>query len=319
MTVPELDRATPSHGIRVVSRRTGLNADTIRAWERRYSAVTPGRSDGGRRLYSDAEIERLLLLRRATDAGRRISDVAELSDAALRELVTSDQEAERRARHLLAAPQPAESPAAPVDAAMEAVARLDGRGLEDVLVHASRDLPVPAVLEKLLVPLLHRVGDDWRAGRLRVAHEHLTTAVVRSFLGGLRQGRQAGSDAPALVTGTPCGQPHELGALAVAVMAELEGWRAIYLGPNLPAADIAHAATTSGARVVALSLVPPADPVRLEPELRTLRRLLPAEVRIVVGGSGAPALGGVLDEIGATHLAGLGAFRDELTRVLGRA
>ena len=65
------------HPMRVVTRRTGLSADLLRAWERRHEVVKPSRSMGGRRLYSDDDIERLRLLYRATLAGRSIGQVAE--------------------------------------------------------------------------------------------------------------------------------------------------------------------------------------------------------------------------------------------------
>src|SRR5919107_4915681 len=76
----------PRHPMRVVTRRTGLSADVLRVWEKRYGVVTPSRSDTGRRLYSDTDIERLRLLHRATLAGRSIGQVAGLSTPALLEL-----------------------------------------------------------------------------------------------------------------------------------------------------------------------------------------------------------------------------------------
>ena len=77
------DRDDPRHPIQVVARRTGLSADVIRVWERRYGVVTPQRQPGGRRVYSDSDIQRLTLLQRATGAGRRISEVAPLPDQVL--------------------------------------------------------------------------------------------------------------------------------------------------------------------------------------------------------------------------------------------
>ena len=55
--------------LRVVARRAGLSADVLRAWERRYKAVVPVRTDTGRRMYSADDVERLVLLRRLTLAG----------------------------------------------------------------------------------------------------------------------------------------------------------------------------------------------------------------------------------------------------------
>jgi len=60
---------TDEHPIQVVARRTGLSADVIRVWERRYSVVNPKRASNSRRLYSDEDVEKLNLLRRATSAG----------------------------------------------------------------------------------------------------------------------------------------------------------------------------------------------------------------------------------------------------------
>src|SRR5690349_18200320 len=75
--------------MRVVMSRTGLTADVLRAWERRYGAVRPYRSPAGQRLYSDHDVERLLLLRRATLDGHSIGAIATLDDQALEALLES--------------------------------------------------------------------------------------------------------------------------------------------------------------------------------------------------------------------------------------
>src|SRR5689334_10359630 len=80
------------YSIKVVARLTGLTAHVIRIWEKRYAAVTPGRTPTNRRLYSDVEIERLNLLRLATEAGHSIRNVASLPTEALRSLVGAGAE-----------------------------------------------------------------------------------------------------------------------------------------------------------------------------------------------------------------------------------
>ena len=72
--------------IGVVARRTGLSKDVLRVWESRYGVVHPSRSESGRRLYSEADVERLGLLRAATASGWSIGEVAHRSDEELREL-----------------------------------------------------------------------------------------------------------------------------------------------------------------------------------------------------------------------------------------
>ena len=72
--------------MKLVARRTGLSAHVIRVWERRYGAVTPVRTGTNRRLYTEEDIERLSLLRRLTEAGHNIGNVAALPLPRLREL-----------------------------------------------------------------------------------------------------------------------------------------------------------------------------------------------------------------------------------------
>ncbi|MEJ7810707.1 MAG: MerR family transcriptional regulator, partial [Gemmatimonadaceae bacterium] len=87
------DHETPRHPIGVVAERTGLSPDVLRVWERRYGVVRPVRASGGQRLYSTADVERLRLLHRATEAGRNISQLARLSIGELGQLVQEDDAA----------------------------------------------------------------------------------------------------------------------------------------------------------------------------------------------------------------------------------
>ena len=81
--------------MRVVVRLTGLSADTLRAWERRYAAIAPGRTVGNARRYTEAQVRRLELLREAVSRGHAIGDVVELDDAAIAQLVREPAGAER--------------------------------------------------------------------------------------------------------------------------------------------------------------------------------------------------------------------------------
>jgi len=272
--------ASPRHSIQLVSRRTGLTPDVIRAWERRYGAVEPGRSETRRRLYSDEDVERLRLLRRATLAGRRIGEVARLPLAELAPLVEQDERASP-------APTPAVSDAFArplLDDCVAALRRMDGDFLEAILRRAAREMSPCAMLEDVLAPLMVTIGEGWRSGALGPHHEHLATPLVRSMLDILRTPQVQSVNGPAIVIATPPGQVHELGAMMAAVVAVSERWRVTYLGAELPAGNIAAAASALGARAVGLSLTyPPGDPAVTEQVLR-LRGLLPPSIRIAVGG-----------------------------------
>ena len=121
--------------------------------------------------------------------------------------------------------------------------------------------------------------------------------------------------APAIVVGTPAWQHHELGSLLVSAAAKAEGWRVVYLGPNLPANELATAVIEVQASVVALSITYVDDFDHLVTELSALDRLLPEGAEMIVGGRGAGELAPQIGEIGARYLGTLADFREELERV----
>ncbi len=269
--------------MRVVTRRTGLTADVLRAWEKRYGAVEPERSPGGQRLYSDDDIERLTLLRRATDQGRNISQVVRLDREELVALVAEDESAQVAAD----APAASDEAARYLESGMAAVRGLDAGGLESLLRRAALDLGAPAAVDTVLTPLLREFGDAWHEGRLTPAHEHLGSAVIARVLAWMESAADVSRRAPAVVVATVAGQHHELGARLVAVTAVGEGWRVLFLGSDLPADAIAAAARQADARAVALSLIYPVDDRVLVQEVGRLRALLPSDVLLIAGGPGA--------------------------------
>jgi DNA-binding transcriptional MerR regulator/methylmalonyl-CoA mutase cobalamin-binding subunit len=302
------------HPIGVVARRTGLKPDLIRAWERRYGAVEPGRTETRRRFYSDADIERLLLLRRVVSTGRGIGQVAGLSEADLQSLIADEPQGHAAA----GGPGQAAShePAEPfLSLCLAAARRLDVHDLELQLERASVALSRINLLEKLLVPLMHSIGDLWHKGEIRPIHEHMASAVVRTFLGGMRGAYHISASAPQLIVTTPARQLHELGALIVSATAASEGWQVTYLGPDLPPEEIAAAAVQKAARAVAISIVYPPDDALLAEDLKRLRRLLPAATEILVGGRASNAYIPVLEQIGALHVSSLSALRQELEQM----
>lgn len=294
--------------MRVVTRRTGLSAEILRVWERRYRVVTPARTQTGRRLYSDAEIERLHLLHRATLGGRSIGLIAALPDPALEELLRKDAEADlaRTSRATMARGTAPFSAAPFVTDSLGALERFDADTLGAVLRRASIALPVIDFLEDVVAALLDQVGTRWREGTLRPVHGHLAGTVVRRVLEHTTVSPPPG--APRLLVATVAGQAHELGAMMAAAAAAAEGWAVTWLGANLPAADIADAAMRLRVPVVGLSLVHPTGDRVVSDELRRLRSLLPPSTTLLIGGAATAGYAGILEEIGVVPLTDLTAL-----------
>jgi MerR family transcriptional regulator, light-induced transcriptional regulator len=294
----------PLHPIGVVARRTGITLHVLRAWERRYAVVAPERTAGGQRLYSDADIERLRLLRQVTEAGHGISQVAHLSDAELAGLVSAD--AERSGA-------PAEETAGEFrEACLAAGERMDGEAVQAALMRGVVSLRPREFMGEVLLPVLREVGERWHAGRIGPAHEHVVSQAARRVLHWLLDAYDAQPGSPVLLTTTPAGELHEFGAMAASAVGMDEGWRVIYLGASLPAGEVVRAARQVRASIVALSVVSvPADDAVVA-EVSALAAHVPAGVPLVVGGAGAAAQSAALQDAGAQVLPDLDALRDML-------
>jgi DNA-binding transcriptional MerR regulator/methylmalonyl-CoA mutase cobalamin-binding subunit len=288
----------------------------IRVWEKRYAAVTPKRTESNRRLYSDEHIERLRLLRQLTEAGHSISYVAKLPTPKLHALLSAA--AETPAAASTRRNEPANEPAVAtlLAKALTAVEGMNAPELGELLKQAEIRLGHQGLLQRLIAPLAQAIGERWRSGAITAAHEHFATAVLRLFLGHAAKPFAATQNAPVLLVATPTGQLHELGALLAGATAASLGWRVVYLGPSLGAAEIAGAVLQNQARALALSLVYPEDDPQLPAELARLRELLP-HLPVVVGGRAAPAYREALDRMGAQSVADLvelGAWLDRLRK-----
>jgi DNA-binding transcriptional MerR regulator/methylmalonyl-CoA mutase cobalamin-binding subunit len=280
-------------------------------WERRYAVVDPRRTESGHRLYSDDDIQRLILLRRATLEGQSIGQIAGLSEDQLLELIP-DKSTETTEDEARAINGSAENH---LNYCLQSIRNLDAVQLEMRLLRASVNLGQQVFLDKLLHPLLELTGDMWSDGRLKVSHEHLASAVVRSLLGSMHLSNTMDGYNPLIVGTTPSGQLHEFGSLMALVAASSGGWRTLYLGPNMPVEDIISAVEDRKASALALSIVYPADDPQLPDQLRKIRQMAPDHIHLLVGGRSAIAYEKVLDEIGAIRIGGLTNLRRELDRL----
>ncbi len=267
----------PIYPIQLVSRRSGLSVDLIRAWEKRYRVVNPQRGENKRRLYSEQDVQHLTLLHRLTALGHRIGDIVRLSENQLNKLlepVTSQRQVDNQSV-LLALHQQG----------LSAVEALDREKLNQILIEAELQLPLPLLLNDWLGPLMRAIGTAWRLGELRIYQEHMASTVISSWLLSKIRQRQ-NMTGPILVVTTPTGQQHSIGAMMVTLLANSLGWQAHYLSPQLPAEEIAAAANQLHARAIALSIGHLANLDQLQTELYALQKLKPKSCALLLGGVG---------------------------------
>ncbi|MQA28232.1 MAG: MerR family transcriptional regulator [Luteitalea sp.] len=290
---------------------TGLTIDTLRAWERRHGGVKPSRDRRGR-LYTDADVARLRLLRDAVAIGHSIGRIARLDDAALQQLATTN-------------PSSAAPPVAPLHGAVSAAAiasaieGFDLRRVEVQLARAAALLSPTELLRDVIVPALREVGEHWHTRPLGIAQEHLLSGAVRNLLGSLIRVHARPDATGRLLFATPSGERHEFGALGGALVASSSGLGAIYLGPDIPAADIVEMATVTKSDVVALGVTLREDGYdnRARAEVQAIATRLPRHVELWLGGPAAidasPAI-----QARAITIGDYDALAAELTRLGGR-
>ena len=300
------------YGIKTVAIQTGLTQFVIRAWEKRYNVVTPLRTETNRRLYSDADIARLTLLRLATEAGHSIGRIAKLSTQELQKYSRTNDTITQPSVMTKEGTSQEASLRFYIASCITAVKRFQAHALEAILFRASVTFSQPIFLEKLVAPLMKEIGNQWRAGTLRIAHEHLATAIVRTALGNICRGFDISDSMPHLVVTTPRGQRHEIGALIAGTTAASEGWQVTYLGPNLPAEEIIGCAVQNAAKAIGLSIIYPTDDQHVVNELRKLRRGIQDHVTLFVGGAGAIAYDRTIRSIGGVRINDMSTFRTEL-------
>jgi DNA-binding transcriptional MerR regulator len=223
-----------------LARRTGVSVELLRAWERRYGVLSPGRTAGGFRLYSDADEGRVRRMRRLIEGGL---SAAEAARAALEE-----QEPAGTTAPADATPE--------LERLAEALERaLDG--FDEPGAHAAVDallsrFTVPTVLGRVLLPYLHRLGERWGAGEVSVGQEHFASGLVRGRLLGLARGWGAG-DGPHAVLACPPGEHHDLALIMLGIGLARRGWRITFLGADTPVDTLVDAASSLRPDVVVLS------------------------------------------------------------------
>lgn len=246
--VSDVDKPGPLP-IRAVVALTGLNPDTIRAWERRYRAIEPARSNGGTRQFSEEDVTRLICLKELRERGYALPTLAQLS--------TSELTTMRHSHKPAAASAPSTQPPLTSEhqAYLAAIEELDVGAALSKLREMSDELGNLQLILGVAIPIMWEVGRRWSEGTLGTAPEHLVRAQLKSLLTSRLEQIPTTAGAKRLLFTTPAGQLHEFGILAGSVLAKEAGFDVLYLGPDLPTEDIIWSAARSNADILVLSVV----------------------------------------------------------------
>jgi len=263
-----------SYRIKRVAHLTGINPATLRAWERRYNLIAPGRTDSGYRVYSDEDVAMLGRIKKLTDEGLTIGEAI----ARVRRAST---------------PLPAHAAAPDLSEVgrqlRDALLRFDRQGALAAYERLSHLAPERRA-EEVLLPVMREIGDLWQDGAAVIAQEHFASGFVREKLAAMISETDTGvAPGPgAVLAGLP-GDPHELGLMACALRLAAGGWKVVYLGPNVPFEELRRVLSEVRPALLCTSTVLRADAGAVHRAAEMLRSVAPRETSVVIGGAGIPA------------------------------
>lgn len=264
----------PVYNTRAVVLRTGVPADTFRAWERRYGLPAPARSEGNQRLYSDRDIATIGWLRDQTRSGLTISQAVELFKS--RERTQSQPglvpDAPETAPGAQLAPAIADDRLGRYATGLvEALLAYDADAATRLLDEAGALLSVEDLCLSIIQPALYEIGDRWEHGDIPVSSEHFATSFAVRRLGSLFNASRPEHGAGPVVAACLEGELHEAGLLMTCLFLSRRGFRVIYLGPNLPTDDLVAALDDIRPPLVLLSASTPEGAARLAQASRVIK------------------------------------------------
>ena len=274
-----------------LARRVGVQADTLRAWERRYGLLQPSRSAGGFRLYSrgDESVVRSMLAE--IDRGYPPSQAAKL---ALAKAGTTDGQQEPAAT------------AGPADnfgrleslrtQLSEALRHYDGARAQEIFDAMLAEFTLNAVLRDVVLRCLSDIGDAWARGDMTVAEEHFASQLIRERLLALARDWDGGRGPRALLA-CPSGERHDIGLICFGIVLSRNGWRVTFLGPDTPINALTGTVTAVEPDLIVLAATLEEWFISITSPLRALA----SERAVVIAGSGATPR--VARATGATVLA----------------
>lgn len=228
---------TPAYNLKVVIRETGLKADTLRAWERRYGLPNPQRTAGGHRLYSQYDIEMIKWLMARQNEGLRINRAVQLWQ--------SFEEQGQDPLQMMPSPgtrQPAAGGELLTGSTLDEIREqwiaaclaFDEVAAENLLAQAFARYPMETVCLEVLRQGLSEIGGLWYTGESSVQQEHFASALAIRRLNALLAAAPTPSRQGKILTASPPGEDHIFSLLLITLFLRLRGWEVVYLGANVP-------------------------------------------------------------------------------------
>ncbi|RSD28388.1 MerR family transcriptional regulator [Mesobacillus subterraneus] len=258
------------YSIKQVSELLDIPAVTIRAWENRYNVVTPTRTEGGHRLYSQNDVDTLKWIKEQVHEKKiKISDaVRMLQDTPPAPVLPAESDKYEELKEKL----------------YKALINLDAQEANSIADLAFSLYDYEEVFHHILVNVLYKVGDEWEKGAISVAQEHFSSQFIINRCTQFLRVLPVNPVLPRVLAFCPEGEHHQIGLLIFSLFLKKKGNEVIYLGPNTPLDGLADVIKMKDISVVAISMTNPAPTKKVNNWIQDCLEKNPS-LRFIIGGS----------------------------------
>lgn len=218
------------YNIKAASKMLGIQAGTLRAWERRYNMIAPVRNESGHRLYSESHIKTLRWLINKVNKGFTISQAVNLLET---NPLSLNEQSETKIK-----PANQDRSLDLMDELLHSLLSFDENSAHELLNRAFSLYSVDKVVIEILGTLLVKIGDLWEVGKITSAHEHFASSFLRSRIGMILHTLPVDGLLPKVIAVCGPDETHELGLLIFTLFLRRKGFEVIYLGASIAEGDI---------------------------------------------------------------------------------
>jgi len=302
--------------LKTASQKSGLTAHVIRVWEKRYGVVNPSRTDSNRRYYSDEEIEKLKLLKKATESGHSIGSISNLSIEELTQLVL-EEEKESIFQHKKLLPEKFELKIKNlIEDFFKTAENYNSKKLQFLIYEIEDEFSQSIIIEEVILPILQKIDEKRKNETISKITEQFIINELSYYLQQIINKIPEFENFPLLLTYAPIGGFFQIGSLISAAVAKMEKFRICNLGENLNSSEIFSAVEKVNPAAISINMIFPfLKPVEIKNELLELKRLIPAKVKILLSGRAVWNYREEVNQIGGIFCGDTFVLRKELQRI----
>jgi len=258
-----------------LQRYSGISVHSIRAWEKRYNALTPNRTEGNTRYYDGNQLRRLLNIASLMNGNHKISELCSMSDSKLSKLLQSKLEDEK---------WQLENDEFLVSQMIASAMGFDESLFDKIFYRAMATYGLDLAYIKVIYPTVLRLGVLWSIEGISPAQEHFATHLIKQKLLStidilpINQNTKAN-----WLLFLPEGEFHEIGLLMANYLIRSAGQRSAYLGANIPFDSIKDTVKAINPSSLLFFLVAKDDIERDQNLVTSLVKAFPSQ-QIFIGG-----------------------------------